>query len=60
MIKLLRKWKKQRQCFHHRQRTYNSLNLQWLSAESWIRSQLIETGKAKMFWCTECEKTWIV
>jgi hypothetical protein len=57
-MKWWRRWKKQRNCFHHEQRTYDPINLQWLPAESWIKSQLIETGKSKMFWCTNCDRTW--
>jgi hypothetical protein len=53
-------WTKRRTCFHHQLPTYDRNSQQWLPGESWIKSQLIETGKAKMFWCTECEKTWLV
>lgn len=56
MIKLLRKWKRRRNCFHHELPSVTNPEL--LPAQSWIKSQLIETGKAKMFWCTGCGRTW--
>lgn len=57
MLKWWRKRKQQRDCFHHRLPSITGLSD--FPAESWIKSQLIETGKAKMFWCVECDKTWI-
>lgn len=47
--------RKQKNCFHH-EIGGNPANTR--PAVSWIQQQIIETGKAKMFWCTECEKTW--
>lgn len=38
----------QRNCMHH----------DWHEGESWISSQLIDTGMRKMFWCIHCQKTW--
>jgi hypothetical protein len=34
-------------CWHHNPAT----------GESWVNSQLINTGAGKMFWCRECDKT---
>jgi hypothetical protein len=56
MFRWYKRWKQQRECFHHE---LPSVYHPELPAQSWIKSQLIETGKAKMFWCTGCEKTWI-
>lgn len=41
--------KLQRECFHHDRRT----------KESWIREQLIDLGRNKMFWCDHCEHVWL-
>lgn len=41
---------KRKDCFHHDR----------LTGESWISDQLIDMGKAKMFWCEKCERTWFV
>jgi hypothetical protein len=47
-----------KQCFHHKPPT-----IAGEPAGSFIRHQLIETGKAKMFWCSEilggCGQTWV-
>lgn len=47
-------WYRKRQvrkyCFHH------DMHL----GETFIRSQLIETGKSKMFWCTNCGRGWFL
>jgi hypothetical protein len=57
-------WERRRRrkyCFHH-DIGGNPANTQ--PAVSWIRQQIIETGKAKMYWCDEqqggCGKTWII
>lgn len=42
------KWRRRRECFHHDR----------LTGQSWIESELIEMGARKMFWCTECGRTW--
>lgn len=56
----LLEWYRKRQlrkfCFHHDEGG-NPANT--LPAISWIQQQTIETGKAKMYRCTNCEKTWI-
>lgn len=44
-----RRRRAQRDCFHHE-----------IGGSSWIRAQLIEMGKSKMFWCTVCRKHWFV
>lgn len=45
-------WRRRRQCMHHNR----------LTGESWIKSQLIDMGRRKMFWCSEksggCGKAW--
>jgi hypothetical protein len=51
----LRDWRTRRRCFHH-DRGGNPANSR--PAFSWIGEQLIEMGTRKMFWCTECGKTW--
>ena len=43
-----------RQCFHH-DRGSPANNK---PATSWLRSQLVDTGMRKMFWCTRCGRTW--
>lgn len=43
-------WRKRRNCFHHDHR----------SGVSWIESRLIDMGSRKMFWCTDCGRTWFV
>jgi hypothetical protein len=51
--------RRRKQCFHH-DHGGNPANTR--PAVSWIKQQIIETGKAKMFWCDEkqggCGKTW--
>lgn len=47
-VAVWRRRRAQRECFHHDPR----------AGESFLRSQLIETGKAKMFWCTVCNRHW--
>lgn len=44
------RWRKRVNCFHHNPRT----------GESWINSHLINTGTGKMFWCRQCDQTWVV
>lgn len=48
MIRLRRRWRKRRACFHH----------DWRTGESWIKDQLVNTGTAKHFWCTHCGRYW--
>jgi hypothetical protein len=43
-------WRRRRNCFHH----------SFASGTSYIKSQLIDTGMRKMFWCTKCQKTWFI
>ena len=54
---MFREWRKrrnkQKKCFHHEptipgEKTY-----------SYLRAELIDTGRRKMFWCTNCDKIWI-
>lgn len=53
----LRRWWSYRQarktCWHHAFRPDET-------AVSFIRSELIDLGRSKRFWCTECRKVWIV
>lgn len=44
----LRRRRDRANCFHHDR---------W-EGTSWIQSQIIDPGK--MFWCTHCQKTWMV
>lgn len=48
----LRRHRNRRKCFHHNPTT----------GHSWIKSQLIELGKSKMYWCEKdlggCDKVW--
>jgi hypothetical protein len=53
---MIRRWwkrrREQRDCFHHDRR--------YEQTGSWVESMLIDLGRRKMFWCTRCDKTWIV
>lgn len=49
-----RRWRAAAACFHHDHHPPDT------GAVSWIKSQLIDMGSRKMFWCTHCEKMWIV
>lgn len=40
--------RRQRECFHH------SL----LDGESWVRGQLVDIGRRKIYWCTGCDRHW--
>lgn len=40
---------KQRNCFHHEPR----------SRETYIASTLVDLGRKKLWWCTECKQRWI-
>lgn len=42
-------WRKRRWCFHHDHTT----------GTSWIKSQLLDVGRRKAFWCEDCGKTWV-
>lgn len=46
------RWRKRRNCFHHWHRTGHEM--------SWITSELIDSGRRKMFTCTECGRRWFV
>lgn len=56
MIKALGKRRRQRQCWHHEISTATG------TAHTYIKSQLIELGKSKMYWCEKdlggCGKVW--
>lgn len=52
-----KRWRLQRYCFHH-DKGGNPANT-W-PAFSWIQEQIIDAGRAKMYWCTNCKKTWII
>ena len=57
---LVRWWqrrRKQKRCFHHE--LGGVLENGARPAESWIRSELIDMGRAKLFECTECGRIWI-
>jgi len=41
--------RKRRACFHHDHHT----------GQSWIRSHLIDLGRAKLYWCQRCGQSWI-
>ena len=43
----LERWQK-RACFHHDEKRL----------ESWIRSELIDFGRTKRYWCSECGQSW--
>ena len=64
IIDWIRKRKKRKECFHHSLPTREYISgtggeFVSMPPESWIQSQLIDTGKRKMFWCTQCGRTWI-
>jgi hypothetical protein len=52
-----RAWRQQRQCFHH-DHGGNPANTR--PAISWIKQQIIDMGRRKMFWCDRCGRTWFV
>lgn len=45
-----------RDCFHHERNI--SLSGEE-TATSWIRSELVDLGRRKIFWCTVCKRKWI-
>lgn len=53
------RWVERRQdrkyCFHH-----DTYVLHNQLAQSWIKSELIDLGRRKRFWCEQCGKVWIV
>lgn len=55
MLEYIRRWREQRACFHH-DKGGNPANTR--PAISWIAEQLIDFGGRKMFWCTQCGRTW--
>lgn len=58
---MFKKWRKQRKCFHHDINAKDRVkNGGYYGIEtSYIRSELIDTGKRKRFWCNRCERVWI-
>lgn len=48
IARAFRAWRKRRQCFHHDRRR----------RESWIRDRIHDYRK--LYWCTECGRTWIL
>lgn len=44
-----------RDCFHH-DRGGNPANT--APAVSWIAEELIDLGRGKRFWCTQCGRVW--
>lgn len=57
LISLLARLGTQRDCFHHERNI--SLNGE-VRAESWIKSELLDLGRRKRFWCRVCGKQWFV
>jgi hypothetical protein len=55
MITWWRRRRARRDCFHH-DIGGNPANTR--PAVSWIKQQLIDMGKRKMFWCTQCGQSW--
>ena len=59
MTQRLAEWWRQRQsrkyCFHH-----DTFIANGRVAMSWIKSELVDLGRHKRFWCTQCRKVWIV
>lgn len=45
-----RRRRAQRDCYHHDPK----------AGTSWLRSELIDTGRGKATWCTVCRQCWIV
>ncbi len=59
VVAAFRRRRKQRHCFHH-DRGGNPANSR--PAVSWIKEQLVDLGRRKMFSCDDdkgCGKTWI-
>lgn len=48
----------QRKCFHHAH--YRPTHGREAGHESWLRSEMIDLGRHKLFWCTHCQQQWIV
>jgi hypothetical protein len=48
LVRWWRQRRKRKNCFHH------SLS----TGESWIVGQLVDLGRRKMWWCTECDRRW--
>ena len=40
--------RRRRSCFHH----------DHITGQTWIRSQLVDLGRAKHYWCTRCRRYW--
>jgi hypothetical protein len=49
-MSFIARWRQRRSCFHH----------DHAAGVSWLESRLINMGAGKMFWCSECQKTWTV
>jgi ribosomal protein L32 len=52
--------RKRKYCFHHQVPGFSNE----YTTKSYIQSHIIETGKAKMFWCEQelggCGETWVI
>lgn len=49
-MKWLERRRTQRMCWHHERAT----------GRSWLESELVDLGRRKVFWCTNCERRWVV
>jgi hypothetical protein len=52
MLNPLAWWRRRRQrrhCFHH----------DHIDGTTWIRSRLVDLGRAKHFWCDRCGTYWV-
>lgn len=52
LVRWYKKKRRQKNCFHH---DYSS---EWKSTITWIKSELIDAGKNKRFWCIKCDQSW--
>ncbi len=43
-----------------RRRQRHCLHQSWPLGTSWIKTQLINDGMSKMFWCEMCDQMWVV
>jgi hypothetical protein len=49
MTNIIGRWRRQRSCWHHDHTT----------GQTWISGTLIDAGRAKLWHCTHCDRTWI-
>ena len=48
-MSLLANWRQRRNCWHHDHTT----------GQSWITGHIIDAGRAKLWRCSNCDRTWV-